>query len=97
MKKIEECVNRNLASLQLSLVTQGSRPSQQSTVFLSWRAKVERYVTRIQQELEARNIEWIINEMEGTTKALLLEQINMMVRHDAELGLAEQYGEFDLY
>ena len=97
MQRIEECVNRNLTSLRISLGAQSSRPSQQSSVFLAWRAKVERYVTRIQRELEARNIEWLINEMEGATKALLLEQINMMVRHDTKLGLADQYGEFELY
>ena len=97
IRQVEECVHRNLASLRISLNVQGSRPSQQSSVFLAWREKVERYVAKIQRELEAGNTAWLVNEMEGATKSLLLEQLNNMVRHDTELGVADQYGKFELY
>ena len=96
IQQVEECVHRNLASLRVSLNAQESRPSQQSPVFLAWREKVERYVLKIQKQLEAGNTAWLVEKMEGETKSLLLEQLNNMVKHDAELGVADQYGQFEL-
>ena len=95
--KLKEGVEKNLASLRVSLEIQGGRQSQQSPVFIVWRARVREHMEKIKNMMETHNYYWIINEMEGETKSLMLEQLNNMVRHDSELGLAGQFGEFDLY
>ena len=95
--KLKECVEKNLASLRVALAIQEVRESQQSPVFIEWRTRVGEHMEKIENMMETQNYSWIINEMEGATKSLMVEQLNNMVRYDSELGLAGQYGEFVLY
>ena len=81
LNQIEQSVNKNVASLHISLEMQRDSPSQQSPFFLAWRVKAEELIAQIEREDKARNFEWLIHEMNSATEILILERLSKLGKH----------------